>query len=71
MVMPGMDGRELATRLSGIRPALKVIYMSGYSEQAAGHAGEWDSSAILLTKPFTRSAILRAVREVLEGRKQA
>jgi two-component system cell cycle sensor histidine kinase/response regulator CckA len=71
MVMPGMDGRELATRLSGIRPALNVIYMSGYSEQAAGHAGEWDSSAILLTKPFTRSAILRAVREVLEGRKQA
>ena len=70
MVMPGMAGRELASQLCAIRPALKVIYMSGYTEHAGGHPGEWDSSAILLTKPFTRSAILRAVREVLEGRKQ-
>jgi PAS domain S-box-containing protein len=70
MVMPGMAGRELAARLAAIRPALKVIYMSGYSEQAGDHAGEWDSSAILLTKPFTRSAVLRAVREVLKGSKR-
>jgi CheY-like chemotaxis protein len=71
MVMPGMAGRELATQLRAIRPSLKVIYMSGYTEHSAGHPGEWDSSAILLTKPFTRSAILRAVREILEGRKQS
>ncbi len=71
MVMPGMAGRELASQLCVIRPGLKVIYMSGYTEHAARHPGEWDASAILLTKPFTRSAILRAVREVLEGRKQS
>ncbi len=70
MVMPGMAGRELASKLRVIRPGLKVIYMSGYTEHAASHPGEWDSSAILLTKPFTRSAILRAVREVLEGPKE-
>ncbi len=70
MVMPGMAGRELASQLVALRPGLKVIYISGYTEHAVGQPGEWDSSAILLTKPFSRGAILRAVREVLEGRKQ-
>jgi two-component system cell cycle sensor histidine kinase/response regulator CckA len=66
MVMPGLTGRELASRLTSVRPGLKVIFMSGYTEQAAGCPGEWDSSSVLLSKPFTRSAILRTVREVLD-----
>jgi hypothetical protein len=40
--------------------------MSGYTEQTAGLPGEWDPSSVLLSKPFTRMAILRAVREILE-----
>jgi CheY-like chemotaxis protein len=65
MVMPGMTGQELAGRLQQLRPGLSVIYMSGYSEHAAAEAAQDDASIRLLTKPFSRSAILRAVREVL------
>ena len=65
MVMPGMTGQELAGRLQQQRAGLCVVYMSGYSEHAAAEAAQGDESVRLLTKPFSRSAILRAVREVL------
>jgi two-component system, cell cycle sensor histidine kinase and response regulator CckA len=65
MVMPGMTGQELAGRLQQLRPGLSVIYMSGYSEHAVAEAAQADASVRLLTKPFSRGAILRAVREVL------
>jgi two-component system cell cycle sensor histidine kinase/response regulator CckA len=65
MVMPGMAGQELAARLQQLRAGLSVIYMSGYSEHAAAEAAQTDASIRLLTKPFSRGAILRAVREVL------
>ena len=65
MVMPGMTGQQLAAGLQQRRAGLRVIYMSGYSEHAATEAAQSVSTARLLTKPFTRNAILRAVREVL------
>ncbi len=65
MVMPGMTGQELAARLQQQRTGLSVIYMSGYSEHAAAEAAQADASVRLLTKPFSRGAILRTVREVL------
>src|SRR5262249_26292231 len=65
MVMPGMTGQELARRLHQQRPDIGVIYMSGYSEQAAAEATKPDPSATVLTKPFSRIAILRAAREIL------
>lgn len=65
MVMPGITGQELAARLQQLRGGLNVIYMSGYSEHAAAEAAQNDASVRLLTKPFTRGALLRAVREVL------
>jgi two-component system cell cycle sensor histidine kinase/response regulator CckA len=65
MVMPGMTGQELAARLQQQRSDLCVVYMSGYSEHAAAEAAQADASVRLLTKPFSRAAILRAVREVL------
>jgi PAS domain S-box-containing protein len=65
MVMPGMGGQELARRLQAERQNIGVVYMSGYSEHAAAEAAREDSAALLLTKPFSRSAILRAVREAL------
>lgn len=65
MVMPGMTGRELAARLKEQRPGLRILYMSGYSEQAASESLQSDPSMRLLTKPFSRLAILRAVHELL------
>jgi PAS domain S-box-containing protein len=65
MVMPGMTGQELAGRLQQKHPGLRVIYMSGYSERAAAESAHADSSIRLLTKPFSRTALLRLVRQTL------
>ena len=65
MVMPGMNGRVLATNLAAIRSQMKVVYMSGYT--GFTHAGLADSEISLLAKPFTRETLLRKVREVLES----
>jgi PAS domain S-box-containing protein len=65
MVMPGMTGKELAGRLQHQHSGLGVIYMSGYSEQTVVENAQADSGMLLLTKPFSRGSILRAVREAL------
>jgi two-component system, cell cycle sensor histidine kinase and response regulator CckA len=65
MVMPNMSGQELARHLRQQRAGLHVIYMSGYSEHAAGEAARADKTSLILTKPFSRGAILRAIREAL------
>ena len=66
MVMPGMSGQELARRMRGPRKDLRVLYMSGYSEHAAEEAAKSEGSAVL-AKPFSRSALLRTAREVLQN----
>jgi two-component system, cell cycle sensor histidine kinase and response regulator CckA len=67
MVMPGMTGQELAVKLQSEHPGLCVVFMSGYSEHAATEMANADPSVRLLTKPFSRAAILRTVRESLRG----
>jgi len=67
MVMPGMTGQELAVRMQSEHPGLCVIFMSGYSEHAATDMANADPSVRLLSKPFSRSAILRAAREAIQG----
>ena len=67
MVMPGMSGQELAKKMRSLRDGIRVIYMSGYSEHAAEQAAKGDASAVVLTKPFSRSALLRTTREVLQA----
>src|ERR1700730_9652947 len=67
MVMPGMTGQELATRIQEKRKGLHVMFMSGYSEYAAVEAAHSDPKLRLLTKPFSRAVILRAVRDMLKG----
>jgi PAS domain S-box-containing protein len=67
MVMPGMTGQELAVRLQAENPGLCVVFMSGYSEHAATEMANADPSVRLLTKPFSRAAILRTVGEILRG----
>jgi len=65
MVMPGMSGQELARKIRLVRQDLPVLYMSGYSEHAAEEAAKSEGSAVL-AKPFSRSALLRTAREVLQ-----
>jgi two-component system, cell cycle sensor histidine kinase and response regulator CckA len=65
MVMPGIGGRELAERVSKIRPEIKVLYMSGYTDQAIVHEGRLGTDAPLLQKPFTLAALTTKLREIL------
>lgn len=67
MVMPGMTGHELASGLLRANPSLRVIFMSGYSEQAAVHAASITPAMRLLSKPFSRGSLLRTVREILDA----
>jgi PAS domain S-box-containing protein len=67
VIMPGMNGRELAQRISEIRPNTKVLYMSGYTENVIGHNGTLDADVRLLQKPFTLRDLKSKVREVLDS----
>jgi PAS domain S-box-containing protein len=66
VVMPGLNGRELANRLAGLRPDAKVIFMSGYTDDAVTRHGVLEPGSAYVQKPFTPDAIARKVREVLD-----
>jgi PAS domain S-box-containing protein len=65
VVMPGISGRELAERAKLIRPKIKVLYMSGYTDQAVVHHGILETDAVLLQKPFTMTTLSTKLREIL------
>jgi DNA-binding response OmpR family regulator len=67
VIMPGMNGRELAQRISEIRPNVKILYMSGYTENVIGHDGTLDAGVRLLQKPFNLRDLKSKVREVLDA----
>ncbi|HEX9582178.1 MAG TPA: response regulator [Gemmatimonadales bacterium] len=67
VVMPGASGRELARRLAATRPDAKVLYVSGYTDEAIVRHGMLEPGLQFLQKPFTPSALARRVREVLSA----
>jgi signal transduction histidine kinase/ActR/RegA family two-component response regulator len=71
IVMPGMSGRALFYCIAPLRPEMKVLYMSGYIEQAILHHGVFDQPAPFLQKPFKPNVLTRKVREVLDENKQS
>jgi PAS domain S-box-containing protein len=66
VIMPGMNGRELAQQITFARAETRVLYMSGYTENAIGHNGMLDDGISLLQKPFTLPALKEKVREILD-----
>ena len=67
VMMPQMTGPELAQRVAPLRPAVKVLYMSGYTSDALAQRQMVDLGPAFLQKPFTPDALARKVREVLEA----
>ena len=67
VVMPGMTGHELAEKMAILRPDTKILFVSGYSDSVIPSRGNLEPGPVLLQKPFTRSALARTVREVLDA----
>jgi CheY-like chemotaxis protein len=67
VVMPGMNGRELAAQLRVIDPSMQVLFMSGYSSDVVAERGLLPADVSLITKPFSPSALAARVREVLDA----
>ena len=67
VVMPGINGRELATHLRALDPALRVLFMSGYSSDVVAEHGLLPAEVSLITKPFSPTALAARVREVLDA----
>jgi CheY-like chemotaxis protein len=66
--MPGgMNGRELADAIARLRPGAKVLFTSGYTENAIVHHGRLDPGVALLNKPYRKKDLAEKIREVLDG----
>ena len=67
MVLPDKSGKVLAEELAELRPGVKILYMSGYPDNAIAHHGVLDPGLALLQKPFNPMALARQVRAVLDA----
>ena len=64
--LPGLNGRQVADAARALRPDLKILFMTGYAENAALTSGSLDPGMTLITKPFTMEALATRVREIIE-----
>jgi len=71
VVMPGMNGNQLAEELRSSRPGMRVLYISGYPEDAIAHHGVLDADKAFLQKPCPAAVLLRTVREMLDAGREA
>jgi len=67
VVMPGMSGPDLEARAAGIRPDMRILYMSGHTDNDALRRAVLDRAAHFIGKPFTRDDLVRAVRKTLDS----
>jgi two-component system cell cycle sensor histidine kinase/response regulator CckA len=67
VVMPGMNGKELSVKLTSLLPRMRVLFMSGYSENVIAHRGVIDPGVPFVQKPFSVSSLARKIREVLDA----
>ena len=67
VVLPGLNGAELATRLAARKPGLRVLYVSGYTENAISQQGVLDAGVEFLQKPFTPRMLAQRLRQILDG----
>jgi len=70
VIMPEMNGREVAQRVRGQRPGIRIVYMSGYSPEAIAHDGLLDEGAAFVRKPFESGLLLQTVRRALNTTEQ-
>ena len=68
VIMPGMNGRDLAERVSAIHPGIKVLFLSGYTDETVKRHAVLHPSMPYLEKPFSAEAIAEKVRSVLDQR---
>jgi DNA-binding response OmpR family regulator len=68
VIMPAMNGRELAKRILVRRPEVKVVFTSGYTDDVIAHHGVLDRGVSLVQKPFSASSLTAKVRAVLDGK---
>lgn len=67
VILPGINGKVLAANIALMRPGIRVIYMSGYTDNAIVHHGVLDVGTEFLNKPFSAQALKRRILEVLAG----
>ncbi|HEX2712277.1 MAG TPA: response regulator [Candidatus Acidoferrales bacterium] len=71
VILPKMNGRELAHKLSTVRPEMRVLYVSGYADSLVRDSlhGVLEEGLVLLEKPYTRRALVRKIREILDSQR--
>lgn len=68
VVMPAMNGRELAQRILKVVPNIRILYMSGYTSNVIAHRGILDDGLNFISKPFSKQALSVKLRDILDGK---